>query len=134
MQGFFETKIEFLKGVGPRKAKLLQEELGIITYGDFIKQFPFRYEDKTIFHKIAQLGLAQGNIQVKGRIKRKEEIGEKRKSCSVGKNETPRTQPAKGLFYWKTRNATGHKPEKGWLGVWQKRNATIRLLENVEDC
>ncbi|MGV3640372.1 MAG: hypothetical protein ACO1NZ_07635, partial [Adhaeribacter sp.] len=47
MSGFFHTKIEFLKGVGPQKAALLQTELNIFTYGDLIQHYPFRYLDRT---------------------------------------------------------------------------------------
>lgn len=83
MAGFFETKIEFLKGVGPAKAKLLQDELNIHTFGDLIKHFPFRYEDKTKFHKVSELPVADGNVQIKGTIKRKEEIGAQRKKRLV---------------------------------------------------
>ena len=83
MQGFFETQIEFLKGVGPKRAKLLNDELGIYTYGDLIKYFPLRYEDKTKFHKISQIASTQGQIQIKGRLKSKAELGEKRKKRLV---------------------------------------------------
>lgn len=37
---FFETKIEFLKGVGPQRALLLNKELNIFTYGDLLPALP----------------------------------------------------------------------------------------------
>ena len=43
MTHFFETKIEFLKGVGPQRADVLKKELQIFTYGDLIQHYPFRY-------------------------------------------------------------------------------------------
>ena len=52
MAHFFETKIEFLKGIGPKKAPLLNKELGIFTFGDLIQYFPFRYNGRTKFFKI----------------------------------------------------------------------------------
>jgi len=47
-----EQPIEYLKGVGPKKAALLKKELSIFTCGDLLFSFPFRYEDRTKFHKI----------------------------------------------------------------------------------
>ena len=42
MSKYLLTKIEFLKGVGPIKASLLNKELSIYNYGELIKHFPFR--------------------------------------------------------------------------------------------
>ena len=68
MSHFMETKIEFLKGVGPAKAALLQKDLGIFTFGDLMEHCPFRYEDRTSYHKISEL-TDETNYQVKGRLK-----------------------------------------------------------------
>ena len=43
----FNTKIEFIKGVGPIKASLLNKELSLFTYGDLIQYYPYRYEDRS---------------------------------------------------------------------------------------
>lgn len=72
---FFETPIEFLKGVGPAKATLLQKELQMFNFGDLIQWYPFRYEDRTKFYSIGDLHqlLAEGKdlpyLQMKGQIK-----------------------------------------------------------------
>ncbi|MEA4968204.1 MAG: hypothetical protein VB048_08840, partial [Bacteroidaceae bacterium] len=47
-----DTKIEFLKGVGEKKAKVLNKELGITTYRDLISYYPYRYVDKSNFVQI----------------------------------------------------------------------------------
>jgi RecG-like helicase len=49
------TKIEYLKGVGPKKAELLTKELGVRTYQDLLNQIPFRYVDKSQIHKVRQI-------------------------------------------------------------------------------
>ena len=54
MSSIFETKIEFLKGVGPQRAAILQKELAIFTYGDLIQKYPFRYDDRSKFHKVIE--------------------------------------------------------------------------------
>ena len=50
-----DTPIEFLKGVGPQRAEVLQKELHIFSYRDLLELYPFRYIDKTQFYKINQL-------------------------------------------------------------------------------
>ncbi len=79
MQGFFETPIEFLKGVGPQKAALLNKELDIFTYGDLIQHYPFRYEDRTRFYHIREVDASMPYIQLKGKIRHLETVGPPRK-------------------------------------------------------
>ncbi|MDG1015158.1 MAG: hypothetical protein P8O09_08080, partial [Flavobacteriaceae bacterium] len=50
-----QTPIEYLKGVGPSRAKILRKELEINTYQDLINLFPNRYIDRTRFYKISEL-------------------------------------------------------------------------------
>jgi len=72
LAGFFDTSIEFLKGVGPQRAALLSKELGIVTFGDLLQYFPFRYEDRTKFYTVKEIksdpALLGIGIQVKGKI------------------------------------------------------------------
>ncbi len=75
MSGIFDTRIEYLKGVGPQKAELLNKELNIFTYGDLLQHYPFRYEDRTKFFKIRDLNDELENVQVVGIIKRVELVG-----------------------------------------------------------
>ena len=50
-----QTKIEYLKGVGPKRAELLNKELGIFTFQDLMDYFPFRYIDRSQIHKVRQI-------------------------------------------------------------------------------
>ena len=52
--------IQYVKGVGPAKAKLLAN-LGITTVEDLLYLFPHRYEDRSQFTPIAmlQVGVTQ---------------------------------------------------------------------------
>ncbi|WP_242923706.1 ATP-dependent DNA helicase RecG [Pontibacter liquoris] len=79
MSNFFHTKLEYLKGVGPMRAELLQKELNMFTYGDLIQHYPFRYLDRTQFYKVAELDESMPYVQVRGRIRGKEVLGEGRK-------------------------------------------------------
>ena len=81
---FFETKIEFLKGVGPQRALLLNKELNIFTYGDLLQHYPFRHEDRSQFHRISELNELMPGAQIKGRLKDWEVVGEGFKKRLVG--------------------------------------------------
>ncbi len=58
--------IQFIKGVGPKRAELLNNELNIFTAKDLLYHFPFRYIDRTKFYKIAEIKSDFPNVQIKG--------------------------------------------------------------------
>ena len=75
MAGFFDTPIEYLKGIGPQRGALFNKELNIFTFADLIQHYPYRYEDRTRFHRITELSDDLQYVQVKGTIKKKELVG-----------------------------------------------------------
>ena len=70
-----DTPIEYLKGVGPERAKLLQQELGVHRFEDVLFHFPFRYQDRSTFHQIRDLSSDQVHVQLKGVLKDLEKLG-----------------------------------------------------------
>ena len=80
-----DTPLVYLKGVGPKRAELLQKELGVLTYEQLLNHYPFRYIDRTRFYKISELNPEMPLVQVIGRISSKEVIGEKQKKRIVAK-------------------------------------------------
>jgi ATP-dependent DNA helicase RecG len=84
LANFFDTSIEFLKGVGPQRAALLQKDLKIFTFGDLIQYYPFRYEDRTQFYTINQVNEEMPHVQLRGRISKMELIGGGFKKRLVG--------------------------------------------------
>lgn len=80
---FFATKIEFLKGVGAQRAALLNQELQIYTFGDLLQHYPFRHEDRSQIHNIADITEEMPYVQLKGKIKFMETIGEGHKERLV---------------------------------------------------
>jgi ATP-dependent DNA helicase RecG len=80
-----DTPLVYLKGVGPKRAELLQKELGISTYEQLLNHYPFRYIDRTRFYKINELNEDLPLVQVVGRITSKEIIGEKHKKRIIAK-------------------------------------------------
>ncbi len=111
MKGFFDTRIEFLKGVGPQKSALLNKELQIFTYGDLLQYYPFRYEDRTRFFSVRELHHQLPNIQVKGVLKSMETIGTRSKKRLVAQlqDETGTVD----LVWFKGINWISKKLKKG---------------------
>ena len=73
-----QTSIEYLKGIGPNRAALLREELGIRTYQDLLHFFPNRYIDRSRFYAINQLPQNNAEIQIKGEIIQIKTVPQKR--------------------------------------------------------
>lgn len=68
MNDFLKTPIEFLKGVGPQRAELLRQELGIYTFNDLLQHFPFRYIDRSRYVTVSELSTMETAAQLRGRI------------------------------------------------------------------
>ncbi|MEC8612225.1 MAG: OB-fold nucleic acid binding domain-containing protein, partial [Bacteroidota bacterium] len=66
---FLNQSVEFIKGVGPSRSKLLNDELNIKTVKDLIDFYPFRYIDRMSFFKINELPLNNSEVQIIGKIK-----------------------------------------------------------------
>jgi len=63
-----DTPIEFLKGVGPKRAEALQKELRVYTFRDLLFHFPFRYEDRTKFTLTKDVREEGQVVQIKANI------------------------------------------------------------------
>jgi len=81
------TPIEYLKGVGPKRAEVLKQGAGIFTYWDLLNYFPFRYIDRSEFHEIRQISEELGMVQLKGRLRTYKEVGIKRSKRLVASIE-----------------------------------------------
>lgn len=75
-----ESEIKYLPGVGPKRAELLNKELGIKTYRDMLYFFPFRYIDRTKIYSISEIEPSMSYIQLRGKVKRVNVIGDKPRS------------------------------------------------------
>ena len=84
---FFQTSIEYLKGVGPNRADLLKKELGIFTFQDLANLFPNRYLDRTQFYKISQLERTNAEVQIIGKITQIKTVSQKNRKRLIAKFE-----------------------------------------------
>ena len=70
MSGYIlDKEITYLPGVGPKRAQLLEKELGIRTFRDLLYTFPFRYVDRSKFYAISEIDSTSAYIQLRGAIK-----------------------------------------------------------------
>ena len=63
-----DKEIQYLPGVGPRRAALLASELGIATLGDLIHTYPFRYIDRSFLNRIADITPTMASVQIQARV------------------------------------------------------------------
>ena len=74
-QGNLNMEIQFLPGVGPKRASLLQKELGIKTLEDLLRLYPFRYIDKTSFTRICDARPDMAYVQIRAKVLRVDLFG-----------------------------------------------------------
>ena len=60
--------IKYLPGVGPNRQKLLNQELGIETFGDLLEYYPYKYVDRSKVYTVHELTGDMPFVQVIGRI------------------------------------------------------------------
>ena len=68
--GNLNMEIQFLPGVGPKRAALLQKELNINTLEDLLRLYPFRYIDKSSFSRICDARPDMAYIQIRAKVLR----------------------------------------------------------------
>ena len=66
--GELNTSIQYLSGVGPKRAELLRRELGIETLSDLIHLYPFRYIDRSGITPIAQVAPDLAHVQLQATV------------------------------------------------------------------
>lgn len=61
-------ELQYLQGVGPKRAELLARELDLHTFHDLLHYYPFRYIDRSTIHKVNEINGEMPFIQLKGRF------------------------------------------------------------------
>ena len=67
--------IQFLPGVGPKRAELLRKELGVGTVGEMLRLYPFRYIDRSSLMRIAEARPDMAYVQFRARVRRVDLFG-----------------------------------------------------------
>ncbi len=75
MADILSLDIQYIKGVGPMRARVLQKELGIATLGDLLYTFPYKYIDRSRIHHVVELTEDLPYVQLRGQILDFEQAG-----------------------------------------------------------
>jgi ATP-dependent DNA helicase RecG len=84
MTEFLSSPIAFLKGVGPQRASWLSKEWEIHSIQELLQLYPYRHIDRTQIIPIKDCREEGAFVQVKGMLRRLEQLGEGSKKRLVG--------------------------------------------------
>ena len=68
MASALNSEIQYLGGVGPKRAALLRSELGVETFSDLLHVYPFRYIDRTSITPISEVRGDLAYVQIQGTV------------------------------------------------------------------
>ena len=63
-----DMEVQFLPGVGPKRASLLRTELEVNTIGDLLHTYPFRYIDRSSIMQIADVRGGNAYVQILAQV------------------------------------------------------------------
>ena len=95
-----DMEIQFLPGVGPKRAQLLDKELGIRTIGDLIRLYPFRYIDKSSFVRICDARPDMAYIQIMATVRRIDLYGNGATSMEAAATAQLKYSTVKRMSVW----------------------------------
>lgn len=72
------TPIEYLKGVGPKRAETFRKEFNISTFQDLLYYYPYRHIDKSHIYHVSDIIEEGAYIQLRGRISEVQIVGQQR--------------------------------------------------------
>lgn len=79
-----DTELTYLPGIGPKRAELLQKELGLKTWGDLLYYFPYKHIDRSRLYRTSELTSDMPFVQIRGQFISFEQMGEGRKKRLIG--------------------------------------------------
>lgn len=68
MSDILKQDIMYVNGVGPTRKQILNKELDIMTIGDMLEYYPYKYVDRSRIYAISSLTQDMSFVQIKGRI------------------------------------------------------------------
>jgi ATP-dependent DNA helicase RecG len=70
-----DKELIYVKGVGPQRADALKEELGLVTRGQLLQHFPFRYIDRSEIIHVKDIPAEETWVQLSGMVVTMREAG-----------------------------------------------------------
>ena len=86
-QNGLDMDIQFLPGVGPKRAALLKKELAVGTIGELLRLYPFRYIDKSSYVRICDVRPDMAYVQIRAKVIRVELFGNSSAAVQNDDNE-----------------------------------------------
>ena len=99
-QNGLDTDIQFLPGVGPKRADLLRKELSVSTIGELIRLYPFRYIDKSSFVRIADARSDMAYVQIRARVSHVELYGGASSKEAVSYSDNLKFNTVRRMSVW----------------------------------
>ena len=94
------TDIQFLPGVGPKRAELIGKELGISTVGELLRLYPFRHIDKSTFVRIADARPDMAYIQIKAKVVRVDLYGSTSSGSAIQAQDNLKFNTIRRMSVW----------------------------------
>ena len=94
------TDIQFLPGVGPKRAELIGKELGISTVGELLRLYPFRHIDKSTFVRIADARPDMAYIQIKAKVVRVDLYGSTSSGSAIQAQDNLKFNTIRRMSIW----------------------------------
>ena len=99
-QNGLDTDIQFLPGVGPKRAELLRKELSVSTIGELVRLYPFRYIDKSSFVRIADARPDMAYVQIRARVSHVELYGGASSKEAVSYSDNLKFNTVRRMSVW----------------------------------
>ena len=99
-QDGLNTDIQFLPGVGPKRAELISKELGINTVGELLRLYPYRHIDKSSFVRIADARPDMAYIQIKAKVTRVDLYGNSSGANAITQQDNLKFNTIRRMSAW----------------------------------
>ena len=92
--------IQFLSGVGPKRAELISKELGINTVGELLRFYPYRHIDRSSFVRIADARPDMAYIQIKAKVARVDLYGNTSTGSEITQQDNLKFNTIRRMSVW----------------------------------
>ena len=99
-QDGLNTDIQFLPGVGPKRAELISKELGINTVGELLRLYPYRHIDKSSFVRITDARPDMAYIQIKAKVTRIDLYGTSSAANAITQHDNLKFNTIRRMSVW----------------------------------
>ncbi len=122
-----DMEIQFLPGVGPKRAELLRKELAVETVGDLIRLYPFRYIDKTTLVRICDARPDMAYLQIRAKVLRTDLYGAAGAVVTAGPGSGAYQGGSQGVAGGQSGNGAGMEDGQRSSGAAGKAGSALKF-------